>query len=104
MAITPKSYYDEDEDESPKKGRDAKEATALLPKTVLGGKDVTVGDRITLEITSIHDDQIAVAYAQKDQAPKPDKPAEDGEEAEVEPLAPPDESGEEVPQEADLYA
>jgi hypothetical protein len=37
--------------------------TALLPKTILGGKTFKVGDEVVLKITADHGDEVAVAYA-----------------------------------------
>lgn len=38
-------------------------AEAVLPKSILGGKQFNVGDEVVLKITAMHDDQISVAYA-----------------------------------------
>ena len=36
---------------------------AVLPKSILAGKEFNVGDEVVLKITAMHDDQISVAYA-----------------------------------------
>lgn len=53
------------------------EQEAILPKSILAGKDFNVGDEVTLKITAMHDQQISVAYApSKDKdANEPDKAA-----------------------------
>lgn len=37
--------------------------TALLPKSILMGKDFKVGDEVVLKITGMHDDELSVTYA-----------------------------------------
>jgi hypothetical protein len=37
--------------------------TALLPKSILGGKDFQPGDEVVLKIVGMHDDEVEVAYA-----------------------------------------
>lgn len=37
--------------------------TALLPKSILMGKEFNVGDEVVLKITHIYEDEIAVEYA-----------------------------------------
>lgn len=39
------------------------EHTALLPKSILAGKDFKPGEEIVLKIVRLHDDQVEVAYA-----------------------------------------
>ena len=36
---------------------------AVLPKSILAGKEFNVGDEVVLTVTGIHDDQISVKYA-----------------------------------------
>lgn len=55
----------EDSDESP---------TAVLPKSILMGKEFKPGDEIVLKIDRIHDDQVEVSYA-----PEKKEGAEEGE-------------------------
>lgn len=43
------------------------EETALLPKTILGGKTFNVGDEVVLKVTAIYDDEVEVAYATGDE-------------------------------------
>lgn len=48
---------------------DAKEDTrgdeqeAILPRSILSGKDFKVGDRVELEVTAIRDNEISVKYS-----------------------------------------
>jgi hypothetical protein len=51
--------------------------TAVLPKSILAGKDFKVGEEVVLKITAIHGDEIQVEYAQE-------KPSEGAEEAPAE--------------------
>lgn len=37
--------------------------TALLPKSILAGKDFKPGEEVVLKIVRIHDDEVEVAYA-----------------------------------------
>lgn len=37
--------------------------TALLPKSVLGGKDFEPGEEVVLKIVKVHEDEIEVQYA-----------------------------------------
>lgn len=46
------------------------ETEAVLPKSILAGKEFNVGDEVVLKITAMRDDQISVKYA-------PAKPDED---------------------------
>lgn len=66
----PNDYYD-DGPEAPQKPEapppeqeDAgDEKTALLPKSVTGGKDFEPGDEIVLKVVAVHDDELEVSYA-----------------------------------------
>ncbi|HTQ50763.1 MAG TPA: hypothetical protein VMJ12_08625 [Candidatus Acidoferrales bacterium] len=62
---------------------------AILPKSILAGKEFKVGDEVVLKITGIHDDQISVKYA-------PVKADDEGEGEEG--------GGEMTPDEADMPA
>lgn len=67
----PTDYYpdaDAKGDEMPmdKGGMDESEdggQTALLPKSVLGGKKFDVGDEVVLKVTHVYEDEVAVEYA-----------------------------------------
>lgn len=37
--------------------------TALLPKSVLGGKDFEPGDEVVLKVVKVHEDEVEVEYA-----------------------------------------
>lgn len=41
------------------------EATALIPKSVTGGKDFQPGDEIVLEVIAVHEDELEVRYAKE---------------------------------------
>lgn len=61
-------YYPEDESGEPMEAEgEAEEAaegvTALLPKSILAGKEFNVGDEVVLKIVHKYDDEIEVAYA-----------------------------------------
>lgn len=69
------NYYNDGpaEDQMPPKSSDREEAkeerdegdekTAMLPKSVTGGKDFQVGDEIVLEVVAVHEDELQVKYA-----------------------------------------
>lgn len=59
--------------QDPAESEDAGEETALLNKSVLGGKHFEVGDEVVLRIVGMHDNEVEVQYA-------PEKPDEGGEE------------------------
>lgn len=46
--------------------------TALLPKSILGGKDFKEGEEVVLKIVHLYDDEVEVQYA-------PEKPEKEGE-------------------------
>lgn len=50
------------------------EATILLPKKALGGKEFKVGEEVVLEIVGDHGDELSAKYASEGKA---DKPAND---------------------------
>ncbi len=62
-----------DEQEAPKTGdaedtetkEDMGEATALLPKSVLGGKEFKPGEEVVLEIVHVYEDEVEVKYAKE---------------------------------------
>ena len=60
-------------------GKD-EEQTALVPKSLLGGKDFGVGDEIIFKIVHKYEDEIEVAYASEPK--KEDKPKSQMEESE----------------------
>jgi hypothetical protein len=52
------------------RGEDMGEQTALLPKSILAGKDFKVGDEVVLKITGMHEGEVEVEYApEKEKAP-----------------------------------
>lgn len=67
----PDDYYNMDDQGGDKGGEpphdEGKEAmegeSALLPKSILAGKEFNVGDELVLEIVAMHDDEIEVKYA-----------------------------------------
>ena len=99
MPITRKSdedYLDDPDDQQDQlkeeKGDDDS-GVGLLSKSILRGKSASVGDKVTLEITAIHDDQIAVKYPEGE---SPEVPKEETPPAESEPTL----EGEAMPPEA----
>jgi len=48
------------------------ESSALLPKTVLGGKTFEPGDKVELEIVHVYDDEVEVRYSYHDEAKEPE--------------------------------
>lgn len=59
-------YDDSSPDKPPMEDKpksDEGEPTALLDKSVLGGKEFNVGDEVVLKIVAMHDKEVTVAYA-----------------------------------------
>lgn len=54
------------------------EQTALLPKSILAGKDFKPGDEVVLKVVHIYDDEVEVEYASEPAAAKA-KPTPDEE-------------------------
>lgn len=52
------------------KDEQEQETSALLPKSILAGKEFKVGDEIVLKIDALHDDEVEVSYA-SDKAKEP---------------------------------
>lgn len=46
------------------------ETSALLPKSILAGKEFSVGEEVVLKIVAMHDDEIEVEYATGKSEPK----------------------------------
>lgn len=72
----PQDYYNDGPDEevpgsTPNKQEreedmdERDEATALLPKSVLGGQDFEPGDILELEIVATHEDEVEVRYSKE---------------------------------------
>jgi hypothetical protein len=47
------------------------ETTAVLPRSILAGKDFKPGEEIVLEIVSSHEDEVVVKYAEPKSEEKP---------------------------------
>lgn len=63
--------------EQPSKDKKSEgEPTALLDKSVLGGKEFNVGDEVVLKIVAMHDNEVEVAYAPEKGKEEPDKGGE----------------------------
>lgn len=58
------------ESSEPQESEDTGEATALLPKSILAGKEFKPGDEVVLEIVHLYEDEVEVKYAKE-------KPGED---------------------------
>lgn len=52
--------------------------TAVLPKSILAGKDFKPGEEVVLKIVAIHDDSVEVAYATDDEEHKEGKEEPEG--------------------------
>lgn len=58
--------YDDSPSAPPESAKDKKsegEPTALLDKSVLGGKEFNVGEEVVLKIVAMHDNEVEVEYA-----------------------------------------
>jgi len=54
---------------------EAEGSTALLPKTVLGGKEFKPGEEVVLKIVHVYEDEVEVEYASEpEEKGKPSKP------------------------------
>ena len=51
--------------------------TALLPKSILGGKDFQVGNEVVLRIVAEREGQVEVEYAPKEESENPETEAPD---------------------------
>lgn len=51
--------------ESDGKPKEPPAETALIPKSLLMGKEVGPGDRVTLEVTHVYEDEVEVGYAKE---------------------------------------
>lgn len=76
-----------DTEEAPETGTDTEEtsekedtgeASALLPKSVLGGKEFKPGEEVVLKIVHVYEDEVEVSYASE----KPEGEVEDEDEEE----------------------
>lgn len=55
------------------------EQEAILPRSILAGKEFNVGDELTLKVTAIRDGEISVKYATgKDEPAEPEEASGDG--------------------------
>jgi hypothetical protein len=80
-------YYSDNQGDAPMDNSKAAEGgdehmegeTALLPKSILGGKDFKPGEEVVLKIVRMHDDEVEVAYAPA----KPGEGEEHGESSEM---------------------
>ena len=54
------------------------EQEAILPRSILAGKEFNVGDELTLKVTAIRDGEISVKYATGKSEDEPAEPEEDG--------------------------
>lgn len=76
--------------DAPKKDEGA--TTALLDKSILGGKDFKVGEEVVLKIVAMHDNEIEVAYASEPEESKEPAGDEKGEMSSMKELATANES------------
>ena len=100
MAKNP-NHYDEDADDQNDalKDDEGPSSTALLPKSILMGKEFNVGDEVVLKISAIHDNEVEVEYApaegksEADETTPPDTTDEQPDDVDTEPHPEPVESG-----------
>lgn len=52
--------------------------TALLPKSILGGKEFNPGDEVVLKIVGMHEDEVEVSYASEKSGSAEKPGADDG--------------------------
>jgi len=55
-------------------GDESEYPRAVLPKSIMMGKDFKPGDEIVLKIDAIHDDEIEVSYAPAKESEQPKEP------------------------------
>lgn len=72
-----KDLNDYDESVSKSQKEESASAPAILPKSVLLGKSVNVGDKIILTVDKIMEDEISVSYSSEKESEKPDEPMEE---------------------------
>lgn len=53
--------------------------TALLPKSLFGGKELKPGDTVTLKVSQVHEDEIAVEVAESEPAEQPQEQSQPSE-------------------------
>lgn len=80
----PSDYYDMEQgtdqsaemENSPEKEdqEENKDSSALLPKSIFGGKDPQVGDEITLCVDAVHEDEVSVYRRGKVKSKGAEKP------------------------------
>ena len=70
-------YYSDGAGDAPAKDKPSDGDTAVIPKSLLAGKDFKVGEEVVLKITAIHGDEVQVEYAyDKGEEAQPDEPEE----------------------------
>lgn len=55
-------------------GKPTEGETALIPKSLLGGKKFSVGDEVVLKIVHEYEDEVEVAYATETKAEEAEEP------------------------------
>lgn len=70
-SLPPSTPSQQNQDSAPEEAKDdeAPGEVALLPKSILAGKEFKPGDEVVLKIVAMHGDEVQVAYA-------PEKPDE----------------------------
>lgn len=66
----PKDYYDDEDTGSPHKSEGT--PLTMLSKSVFGGKSISPGDKITLVVKKVHDDEVSVEFTSKGEQPSPE--------------------------------
>ncbi len=67
-------------DAETKDGKEEEGETALLPKSILAGKEFKPGEEVVLKIVHMYDDEVEVAYATGEEKDENSKPADMGDE------------------------
>lgn len=57
-------------DHGPEGGRTKDGETALLPRTIFSGKELTPGSKCTFEVVKVYEDEVEVKYV-KEENPRP---------------------------------
>lgn len=73
-AAAPTATAPEPKQAEPKEG-DGDSQTAVLPKSVLGGKEWKPGDEIVLQIVQVNEDGAVVKYATEESGGEEEEPA-----------------------------
>jgi hypothetical protein len=75
-------------DTAPDKNKAGDEGeTALLPKSILAGKEFKLGEEVVLKIVKIYEDEVEVAYAKGEDSKESEHPEMDEANSEMDKMA-----------------